>query len=95
MRQTYSLQFSSPVLQTSLQSCTKCLVLSYALAFAPEGAGVHSKEFLETRKTEAANNAILIAAKILSATVYDIISNPALLKELQEEFQRNKAQMEA
>ena len=65
------------------------------VAFAPEGAGVHSKEFLEAGKTEAANNAILIAAKILSATAYDIISNPALLKELQEEFQRNKAQMEA
>lgn len=63
------------------------------VAFVSENASVHSKEFLEAGKTEAASNAIIMAGKILAATSYELISDKELLKNIKEEFIRNKEEL--
>ena len=63
------------------------------VAFAPEEASVHSKEFLLAGKSEAANNAIIIAGKIIAATCYELISDSKLMDEIKSEFKINKEKM--
>ncbi len=63
------------------------------IAFVPEGTSSHSQEFLDAGKSEDAHNAVLLAAKILSATCYDLISNEELLKSVQEEFINKKNEL--
>lgn len=65
------------------------------VAFAPEGAGVHSKEFLAAGKTENADRAIVYAAKILAQTSCDLICDEKLMEEIQREFRENKEKMES
>lgn len=60
------------------------------VAFVPKGTSSHSEKFIECGKNEEAHNAILLAAKIIANTSYDLISNPELYKEVKEEFLRNK-----
>ncbi len=60
------------------------------VAFVPEGTSSHSEGFLKEGKTEAGHRATLVAAKVLAASAFDLIENPALLKEIQEEFRNNK-----
>ncbi|SJZ76144.1 amidohydrolase [Cetobacterium ceti] len=60
------------------------------IAFVPEGTSSHSDEFLAAGKSEDAHKAVIYSAEILAGTAYDIIDNPNLLKEIQEEFQINK-----
>lgn len=60
------------------------------IAFVPLGTSSHSEKFIECGKNEDAHNAILLAAKILANSSYDLISNPSLYKEVKEEFLRNK-----
>ncbi|MGX6592413.1 M20 family metallopeptidase [Cetobacterium ceti] len=60
------------------------------IAFVPEGTSSHSDEFLAAGKSEDAHKAVIYSAEILAGTAYDIIDNPNLLAEIQEEFQINK-----
>ncbi|MCJ8343037.1 MAG: M20 family metallopeptidase [Cetobacterium sp.] len=60
------------------------------IAFVPEGTSSHSDEFLAAGKSEDAHKAVIYSAEILAGTAYDIIDNPNLLTEIQEEFQINK-----
>lgn len=56
------------------------------IAFVPEGTPSHSEEFLKYGKSEEAYNAIKMASEILAYTVFDLISDENLLKEIKEEF---------
>ena len=58
------------------------------------GAAVpsHSREAVALGKCQSAHEAILYGSEILAASAYDLLSNPLLLREIQEEFQRNKVE---
>lgn len=60
------------------------------IAFVPPGTSSHSEKFIECGKNEDAHNAILLAAKILANSSYDLISKPELYNEVKEEFKKNK-----
>lgn len=60
------------------------------IAFVPPGTSSHSEKFLECAKNEDAHNAILLAAKILANSSFDLISKPELYNEVKEEFKKNK-----
>ena len=57
----------------------------------PPGTSSHSLEFLNAGKSEEAHQAVLIAAKVLCGTAYDLIEQPERLAEIQQEFQKNQA----
>lgn len=60
------------------------------IAFVPPGTSSHSEKFIECGKNEDAHNAILLAAKILANSSYDLIANPNLYEEVRNEFEKNK-----
>ena len=60
------------------------------IAFVPLGTSSHSDTFIECGKNEDAHKAILLASKILADSVYDLLSKSELMKEVQEEFKKNK-----
>lgn len=60
------------------------------IAFVPTGTASHSDMFIKCGKTDEAHRAIILATKILAGTSYDLISNPDLLKEVQDEFNERK-----
>ena len=64
------------------------------VAFVPEGTAAHSQAYVAAGKTEAAHECCIIAAKVLAATAYDLISDPAVFAEIREEFQANKEKMD-
>ena len=61
------------------------------VAMVPPGTSSHSLEFLNAGKSEEAHQAVLIAAKVLCGTAYDLIEQPERLAEIQQEFQKNQA----
>lgn len=60
------------------------------VAFVPQGTSSHSDEFLVAGKTEEAHEAILLGAKILAGSAYDIITNKEYFDEIKREFNENK-----
>lgn len=60
------------------------------VAFVPPGTPSHSQEYLDAGKTPAAHQALLLAAKIMAFTAYDILSDSIVFEAIKEEFQRNK-----
>ena len=58
------------------------------------GASVpsHSREAVALGKCQAAHDAVLYGSEILAAAACDLLAEPARLREIQEEFQRNKAE---
>lgn len=62
-------------------------------SFVDENASSHSQEFLDDGKTQRGHEAIINAAKILAGTVFDLIDNPSLLREVKQEFNDTKAKM--
>ena len=60
------------------------------VAFVPEGTSSHSEEFVKAGKTEAAHQALLIAAKVLAASSCDLITAPDVMRGIREEFLENK-----
>ncbi|CDI50668.1 M20 family metallopeptidase [Clostridium tetani] len=60
------------------------------IAFVEEGTSSHSEEYLKAGKTDEAHNAIILSAKILADSSYDLISNKELFDEVKEEFIRAK-----
>lgn len=61
------------------------------IAFVEENTSAHSQEYLDAGKGEKGHAAEIIAAKILAASSYDIISNRDILNGIKEEFEKNKA----
>ena len=60
------------------------------VAFVAPGTSSHSQEFLDAGKTEAAHDAVIYGAKILAAAAWELVDNPRLLAEIQEEFCQEK-----
>lgn len=60
------------------------------VAFVPEGTSSHSDTFIKFGKTEEAHKAVIYGSKIIAGSAFDIISNPKLLKKIQDEFIKNK-----
>lgn len=60
------------------------------VAMVPPGTSSHSQAFLEAGKGDEAHEAVLIAAKVLAATAWDLICNPDRMTEIQAEFQANR-----
>lgn len=60
------------------------------VAFVPTGTSSHSDEFLNAGKSEEAHSAIILAAKILAGSAFDLIINKEILNEIKEEFKINK-----
>ena len=58
--------------------------------FVEKGVPSHSKEWVEKGKSDDAHNAILLAAKILSMTAYDLITDNKLMIKIREEFNKEK-----
>lgn len=61
------------------------------VAFVPESASPHSEEYLRAGKTREAHEAIVTGAEILAQTAVDLILEPQILKEIQEEYLAAKA----
>lgn len=57
------------------------------VAFVPEGSASHSQAYLDWGKSDEAHKAIGYGAEILAYTAADLICDPELLREIQEEFQ--------
>lgn len=64
------------------------------VAFVPEGTASHSQEYLNAGKSAAAHECAILAAKILAASAYDLISDAGRMDEVRGEFLRNKAKLE-
>lgn len=64
------------------------------VAFVPQGTSSHSAEFLCAGKSEEVHNAIILGAKILVGTAYDLITNKELFNEVLNEFKVNKEKSE-
>lgn len=60
------------------------------VAFVPEGTSSHSTEFVDARKTQAAHDCIIYAAKAIAGASRDLISADGLLDEMKEGFKKNK-----
>ncbi|MCC8178639.1 MAG: peptidase dimerization domain-containing protein, partial [Cloacibacillus sp.] len=55
-------------------------------AFVPEGTPAHSQDYLDAGKSQAAHDALANAAKVLALTAYDLISDPAKMAKVRDEF---------
>jgi len=58
--------------------------------FVPLGTPSHSEAYLAAGKGEAAVTAVLVGAKILAGSVYQLISEPELLQKVRNEFREAK-----
>ena len=58
--------------------------------FVPSGTASHSMEYIQAGKTEAAHNCVIYGAKALAGTAWDLIADPALIPQIEEEFARNR-----
>ncbi len=58
--------------------------------FVPVGTSSHTKAYVEAGKTDAAHNCVMYGAKILAGTAWDLLTSPALLKKVKEEFIENR-----
>lgn len=65
------------------------------IAFVPEGTSSHSQEFLNAGKTDEAHRAIILSAKTLAATAWDLISDPEKVRAIQTEFKDTLNRMSA
>ena len=64
------------------------------IAFVDENVSSHSQKFLGGAKTERGRDAVIIAAKIVALTVYDLIENNDYVKGIKDEFRNAKAAMQ-
>lgn len=60
------------------------------VAMVPVGTSSHSQTFLDAGKGEEAHEAVMIAAKVLGGSAWDLIQSPQRLLEIQQEFQENR-----
>jgi len=55
-----------------------------------DGSSCHSINWLNEGKTEQMHGREVLAAQILAGVVYDLITTPGLVKEIQDEYERNR-----
>ncbi len=60
-------------------------------ALVPEGSTSHSQIFVDYGKTDRAHDCIINAAKIIAASVYDLVTEPETLRGVTDEFAERKA----
>lgn len=65
------------------------------VAFVDEGISSHSEGFLAEGKTERGHRAAVLGAKILAASVWDLLTRPGALEEVRREFLERKERMAA
>jgi len=58
---------------------------------APEGTPIHTHEFEQAAVTPLAHDGMRTAAKTLAMTAYDLLANPAVLKDARREFEGGRA----
>ncbi|MCM3403939.1 M20 family metallopeptidase [Cytobacillus oceanisediminis] len=56
-----------------------------------EAYACHTHEFREAAMSEQAKEAIILGAKAMALTGYEVLTNQELLKQIKEEFESNKA----
>lgn len=61
----------------------------------PIGATSHSQAFLDNGKGRPAHEGIVMGAKLIATTAYDLITEPLLFEEVLEEFHHAKASLAA
>ncbi|HEY7648046.1 MAG TPA: M20 family metallopeptidase [Methylomirabilota bacterium] len=54
---------------------------------APDGTPIHSRAFAESAASPLAREGLLIAAKTMAQTAFDLLAEPALLAKARQEFQ--------
>lgn len=64
------------------------------VAFVPVGTASHSQVFLDYGKAESGHNAVIVGAKVLADSCYELITNPELFHSIQEEYRLKKAEMQ-
>ena len=57
----------------------------------PSGSPGHSWQNVSCGKTSIGHKGLLLAAKVLSGTAYDLMTDPKYLKDAREEFDFNAA----
>jgi amidohydrolase len=57
------------------------------VAFIPQDTASHSMAWVDAAKSEAGYDAILVGAKALAGSCYQLISTPELLQEIKQEFE--------
>lgn len=60
--------------------------------FVPDGTSSHTQEYLDAGKSKAAYEALLVGAKIIAGTCYDLLEEDGALERVKSEFQRNVAE---
>lgn len=60
------------------------------VAFVEEGTSSHSEEYLKVGKSDDAHNAVLVGAKILADSSYDLIADKGLFEKVKKEFYKAK-----
>ncbi len=60
------------------------------IAFVPKGTSAHSQAYLDAGKSEKAHEALRFGALITAGTCGDILEEPELLKQIQDEFAEKK-----
>lgn len=60
------------------------------VAFVPQGTPNHTKDWVTASNSEEGNEAIITAAKSLSATCFDVLSSSALQETIKEQFDTEK-----
>lgn len=61
------------------------------VAFVPEGTSSHSDGYLTAGKSQEAHEAVVLGAKILAASAFDLISSPEAMERVKEEFDSARA----
>lgn len=61
--------------------------------FVPEKAAAHSQEYVDCGKSEDGHNAVIYGAQILAGVCFDLITEPDLMKKIQEDYENQKKKM--
>ncbi|MDR3353605.1 MAG: M20 family metallopeptidase [Synergistaceae bacterium] len=60
------------------------------VAFVPEGTPPHSQTYIDAGKSREAHEAVTTAAKIIAATIFDLVSDEGALERVTQEFESKK-----
>lgn len=60
------------------------------VAFMPLGVSSHTIDWVKAGKSEEAHNAVITGAEALAGTGIDLITEPSLLKEIKDEFNKKR-----
>jgi amidohydrolase len=69
---------------------TRCPTIHPYMKVIDEKHLLHTKEFRDLAMKDRALDGMIFTAKVLAATAYDVIADPALLKAIKDEFASNR-----